>query len=108
MDIQRKVIGEKMIIHLPERVDRDVSLEFEKEMYCILNSGTNYKTVIDAENLEYISETGLRVLKKLRLEFGDLKMINIKPEVFKTMKEKGYMELYSWGIRWTDLKKLQQ
>jgi hypothetical protein len=32
MDIQRKVIDEKMIIHLPERVDRDVSLEFEKEM----------------------------------------------------------------------------
>lgn len=95
MDIQRKVIGEKMIIHLPGRVDKEVSLEFEKEMYCILNAGTNFKTVIDASNLEHISESGLRVLKKLRLEFGDLKMINIKPEVFEIMKEKGYTELYS-------------
>jgi len=95
MDIQRKVIGEKMIIHLSGRIDKAVSLEFEKEMYCILNAGTNFITIIDAADLEYISESGLRVLKKLRLEFGNLKMINIKPEVFEIMKEKGYTELYS-------------
>ena len=95
MDIQYNVVGEKMIIQLPERVDTESSLEFEKEMYCILNSGTNYKTVIDAANLEFISKSGLRALKKLRLEFGDLKMINIRPEVHEIMKDNDYTELYS-------------
>ena len=94
MDIQYKVIDDKMIIQLPERVDKEVTLAFEREMYCIINQGTNYKTYFDAENLEFISVPGLRVLKKLRLEFGDLKMINVKPEVLKFIQENGYTELY--------------
>ncbi|MCR5292777.1 MAG: STAS domain-containing protein [Eubacterium sp.] len=95
MDIKYNVLGEKMTIELPKRIDTEASLEFEKEMYCILNSGTNYKTIIDAARLEYISKSGLRALKKLRLEFGDLKMINIRPEIHEIMKDNDYTELYS-------------
>ena len=35
----------------------------------------NYKTFFNAENLEFISRSGLRALKKLRLEFGDPVMV---------------------------------
>jgi anti-anti-sigma regulatory factor len=93
MEIKYKVIGEEMIIQLPERVEDEMALDFERELYCLINQGTNYKTFFNAENLEFISRSGLRALKKLRLEFGDLKMINYKPEVLKFLKDNGYNEL---------------
>ena len=94
MDIQYSVVDKKMFIQLPQRVESDSILEFEKELYCIINRGTNYKTIFDASNMEYISISGLRVLMKLRLEFGNFKLINTKPEVQKILKENGFSELF--------------
>ena len=67
MDIKSSINDEEMIIQLPKRVEKEECLRFEKELYCIINSGTNYKTFFDAENLDYISESALVVLKKLKM-----------------------------------------
>ena len=93
MDIPYRINGEEMIIQLPKRVNSEDALRFEKELYCIINRGTNYRTFFDAENLEFISVSGLMALKKLRLEFGDLKMINYKTDVLNYLKDNGYSEL---------------
>lgn len=93
MDIKYKVSDEEMIIQLPERVESEDALAFEREIYCIINRGTGYRTYFDAQNLEFLSVSGLMVLKKLRLEFGDLKMINYKPEVLKFLEDNDYSEL---------------
>ena len=93
MDIKYRITDEEMIIQLPKRVESEDALRFEKEMYCIIKDGMGYKTFFNAENLEYISESALVVLLKLRLEFGDLKMINYNSELHKFLKENGYSEL---------------
>ena len=93
MDIPYKIIEDEMIIQLPQRVEKEDSLKFERELYCIIKDGSNYKTFFDAENFDYISTAGLMVIKRLRLEFGNLKMINCKPELLKFLKENGYSEL---------------
>ena len=93
LDIKYEIIDREMIIKLPERVDNISPLEFEKELYHILNNGTNNKTSFDAENLESISLSGLRVIEKLRLEFGNMKLVNLKPEVDAFVRESGYTGL---------------
>ena len=92
--VEHKVIDNEMIIKLPERVDTESCLEFERELFCLINRGTNTKTVFDAEDLEFISSSALGVLEKLRLEFGNLKIINLKPDVYEAVKNSGYSELY--------------
>ena len=44
MDIPYRINGEEMIIQLPKRVNSEDALRFEKELYCIINRGTNYRT----------------------------------------------------------------
>lgn len=94
IDLKYVVEGGELIVYLPQKVDMKSTLGFERELYCLINKGKNTKTVIDAAEVEFISLAALRVLEKLRLEFGNVKMINISPGVHELVKQSGYIDLY--------------
>ena len=93
LEIKYKEQDGELIIELPARESIKSILELEREIYCIINRGESTKTHIDVSSLEYISLSELRVFEKLKMEFGNLKIINLRSEVIKFVKEKGYSDL---------------
>ena len=56
--------------------------------------GDNTDIVIDAENLEYISSAGLRVLMKLRKKINKpLSVINVSRDIYEIFETTGFTEL---------------
>ncbi len=49
--------------------------------------------VIDAEDLEYISSAGLRILLRLRKENPNLMVVNVCPEVYEILDMTGFTEM---------------
>lgn len=49
--------------------------------------------VIDAENLEYISSAGLRIILRLRKEFPELKIVNVSSDVYEIFDMTGFTEM---------------
>lgn len=66
-----------------------VSAEIEK----ILGENTYEELVLDAENLEYISSAGLRVVLKLRKANPTMKIINASAEIYDIFEMTGFTEM---------------
>lgn len=49
--------------------------------------------IIDAQNLEYISSAGLRVILRLRKQISDIKIINVSSEVYEVFDMTGFTEM---------------
>ena len=84
---------------LEGRINSDNVSEFETKLFASLsnsldeNSGS--EIVLDAENLQYISSAGLRVLMKLRKRSGKtLKIVNASQEIYNIMEVTGFTELF--------------
>ncbi len=84
----------KLIIALEGRIDSNNAADVEKEMLGIVNSHKGMTPVIDAENLEYISSAGLRVLMKVMKLFDEtLEVQNVSREVYEIFDVTGFTEL---------------
>ena len=84
----------KLIIALEGRIDSNNAADVEKEMLGIVNSHKGMTPVIDAENLEYISSAGLRVLMKVMKLFDEtLEVQNVSREVYEIVDVTGFTEL---------------
>ena len=82
-----------LTIGLNGRVDASNAAEVEKEIMAARAAATGAKTLIDAENLEYISSAGLRILLRLRKEEPDLAVINVSTEVYEILDMTGFTEM---------------
>ena len=49
--------------------------------------------VLDAASLDYISSAGLRVLLRIRKTHPDLRIINVKPEIYEVFDMTGFTEM---------------
>ena len=84
----------KLIIQLEGRIDSNNAADVEKEMLGIVNSHKGMTPVIDAENLEYISSAGLRVLMKVMKLFDEtLEVQNVSREVYEIFDVTGFTEM---------------
>ena len=84
----------KLIIALEGRIDSNNAADVEKEMLGIVNSHKGMTPVIDAENLEYISSAGLRVLMKVMKLFDEtLEVQNVSREVYEIFDVTGFTEM---------------
>ena len=84
----------KLIIALEGRIDSNNAADVEKEMLGIVNSNKGMTPVIDAENLEYISSAGLRVLMKVMKLFDEtLEVQNVSREVYEIFDVTGFTEM---------------
>ena len=79
-------------IILDGRIDSTNAQLAEKQIFEGLGDGTE-KIIIDAENLEFISSAGLRVILKLRKAYKDIEIVGVSPEVYDVFEMTGFTEM---------------
>lgn len=82
-----------LYINLAGRVDSANAPSVEEEINVICSDKQSVNVVIDAENLEYISSAGLRIILRLRKNYPELKMINVNSEVYDILDMTGFTEM---------------
>ena len=82
-----------LYISLEGRIDTSNSVEVENEIKEIRKNNEGMHIVLDADNLEYISSAGLRVMLRLRKEEPRLAIINVSPEVYDIFEMTGFTEM---------------
>ena len=82
-----------LYIALEGRIDASNAAEAEKKIFGIKNENPGKHTVVDADNLEYISSAGLRVILRLRKEEPKLAIINVAPDVYEVFDMTGFTDM---------------
>ena len=83
----------KLTVYLENRIDTNNAAQIEKEIFDAVGGRTG-DIIIDAENLEYISSAGPRVLMKLRKSINKpLPVINVSHDVYDIFETTGFTEL---------------
>ncbi len=79
-------------IILDGRINSGNAPVIEKQIFSDLDRAAT-KIIIDAENLEFISSAGLRVILKLRKSCKDLEITGVSPEVYEILEMTGFTEM---------------
>ena len=82
-----------LYINIDGKIDATSAYEFEEKINAIRNANQGMHTVLDADNLEYISSAGLRVMLRLRKSEPNLAIINVSPEVYSVFEMTGFTEM---------------
>lgn len=82
-----------LMVELSGRIDSGNSAQTEKELMEVIAAHPGAKIVLDAEDLEYISSAGLRVLLHVRKNEPDLKIINVRSEVYEVFEMTGFSQM---------------
>ena len=82
-----------LTVFLEGRIDSTNSEKVDAEIEKILSENTGDNVVLDAENLEYISSAGLRVILKLRKSVPELRIVNAPSEVYDIFEMTGFTEI---------------
>ena len=82
-----------LYINIDGKIDATSANEFEEKINAIRNANQGMHTVLDADNLEYISSAGLRVMLRLRKSEPNLAIINVSPEVYAIFEMTGFTEM---------------
>ena len=93
MNITYRIDKNILYIALEGRIDASNAAEAEKKIFGIKNENPGKHTVVDADNLEYISSAGLRVILRLRKEESKLAIINVAPDVYEVFDMTGFTDM---------------
>lgn len=93
MNISYRTDNDTLYIALTGRIDSSNASAVEQEVFGIKQANPGMHVVVDADNLEYISSAGLRVVLKLRKEDADLAIINVSPEVYDILDLTGFTDM---------------
>ncbi len=88
-----KFENQKALITLDGHIDSANAPEVEKLIFADPQLNECSDIVIDAENLQYISSAGLRVILKVRKLCPTLKIIGVSPEVYEVLDMTGFAEM---------------
>jgi uncharacterized protein (TIGR02172 family) len=91
--MEHRTADDRFIIELSGRIDSGNSADVEREINETLESKGDLKLVLDAQELEYISSAGLRVLLHLRKQHPELKIINVSTEVYDIFDMTGFNQM---------------
>ena len=78
------------MLELTGRIDTNNAAQVEKELQEQLATQNETQLVFDAAGLEYISSAGLRVLLRLRKQYPDIRLINVRPDVYDILDMTGF------------------
>lgn len=84
--------GTVTTIVLKGRVDTSTAPVVEET---INNANVEGKVVIDANDLQYISSSGLRVLLKLAKKYPGLEVINVSEEIYEIFDVTGFVDIFT-------------
>ena len=79
----------ELTIYLSGRISSDNSMNLEKEIQNTIADNSHTKLYIDADELEYISSAGLRILIKLAKTEKGMKIVNVSRDVFDIFEVTG-------------------
>lgn len=80
-------------LKLKGRIDSSNAAPVEEELLEKLKDCRTSSVVIDAEDLEYISSAGLRVILRLRKQYPELKIINASSAIYEIFEMTGFTEM---------------
>jgi len=90
-----KIEGEKSVIFFDSRIDTNNATEVEAEIKNFVEKNLKLILEFDAENLEYISSVGLRILLKFRKIFKkNLVVKNVSKEVAEVFEMSGFTKFF--------------
>ena len=93
MNITYRTDKNILYIAIEGRIDASNAALAEEQIFAIKKENEGKHTVIDADNLEYISSAGLRVILKIRKEEPKLAIINVAPEVYDVFDMTGFTDM---------------
>ena len=93
MNVTYRLDKDILYIAMEGRVDASNATEAEERIFAIRDENKNKHVVIDAENLEYISSAGLRVILKLRKAEPKLAIINVATEIYEVFDLTGFTDM---------------
>ena len=93
MNITYRLDKDIVYIVAEGRIDATNAAIAEEKIFAIRNEYRDKHVVIDAENLEYISSAGLRVVLKLRKDAPKLAIINVAADVYDVFDMTGFTDM---------------
>ena len=93
MSVTYRIDKDILYIALEGRIDASNATAVEKEIFSIKENNPGKHIVVDAENLEYISSAGLRVILKLRKGEPNLAIINVAADVYEVFDMTGFTDM---------------
>ena len=93
MDVTYRIDKDILYIAVNGRIDASNAAAAEERIFAIKAENTGKHTVIDAEELEYISSAGLRVILRLRKEEPKLAIINVSSDVYDVFDMTGFTDM---------------
>jgi uncharacterized protein (TIGR02172 family) len=93
MNITYRVDKDILYIAVEGRIDASNATEAEEKIVNIKSANPGKHAVIDADQLEYISSAGLRVILRLRKEEPKLAIINVSPDVYEVFDMTGFTDM---------------
>ena len=91
--MKNKMESGVMTAYLTGHIDTANAPEVEKEINELLAKNNPSDVILDAQKLEYISSSGLRIILKLIKKYRGLKMINVSSEVYEILDMTGFSEM---------------
>lgn len=85
--------GGVLRLALHGRIDSASAPEAEKQIEEVRAANAAKSVVVDAEDLEYISSAGLRVLLRLKKNIPDMKIVNVSSDVYEVFEMTGFTEM---------------
>ena len=82
-----------LVVELSGRIDTGNAPEIEKNMKELAAAHPGAKVVFDAEDLEYISSAGLRVLLHARKNNPEISIINVGDDVYEIFEVTGFSQM---------------
>ena len=82
-----------LYISLSGRVDATNASAVEEDIHAVRAANPGLPTVIDADDLAYISSAGLRVIMRLRKDEPKLAIINASDEVYQVFEMTGFTDM---------------
>lgn len=82
-----------LTLYMPQRVDSSNAADVDREVDQLLQDNPHTRTVMDAEDMVYISSAGLRVVLAVRKKEPELKIVNANSEVYDILDMTGFTEM---------------
>ena len=91
--VTERIENDILYLELNGRIDSSNADQAEEQIKAIKGAHPNLPSVLDAENLEYLSSAGLRVILRMRKDAADLKIINVNTEVYEILDMTGFTDM---------------
>ena len=85
--------GSDIRLCLNGHIDSSNAEQVKDEIFSNISQDHSLPVIIDAENLEYISSAGLRILLQLRKAHPEVHIIDVRPEVYEIFDVTGFTQM---------------